>query len=127
MTARRRHTPPDAPRPAPVPSSDAERLKRLYLRPLAPDGLERLAAEVGWDAPPADAGLDALDYLATDPAVTHSDYEKTSIVRCDVPCGPCYKRTCPTDHKCMKLITPEMVLAAAEDLLRRFGPHEPES
>lgn len=70
MTARRRHTPPDAPRPAPVPSSDAERLKRLYLRPLAPDGLERLAAEVGWDAPPADAGLDALDYLATDPAVT---------------------------------------------------------
>ena len=63
----------------------------------------------------------------TDPAVTHSDYEKTAIVRCDVPCGPCYKRTCPTDHKCMKLITPEMVLAAAEDLLRRFGPHEPES
>lgn len=58
----------------------------------------------------------------TDPTVTHSAYEKTVIVRCDVPCGPCYKRICPTDHKCMKLITPEMVITAAEDLLQRFGP-----
>jgi len=63
----------------------------------------------------------------THPAVTDSDYPKTVIIRQDVPCGPCFKRICPTDHKCMKLITPEMVISAAEHLLKRFGPHEPET
>lgn len=29
-----------------------------------------------------------------------------------VPCGPCQLRICPTDHACMKLLTPEEVLAA---------------
>ena len=62
----------------------------------------------------------------TDPAVTESDYAKTIIVRRPVECGPCYLRKCPTDHKCMKLITPEMVVTAADDLLKRFGPHKPE-
>jgi len=63
----------------------------------------------------------------THPAVTDSDYPKTVIVRQDVPCGPCFKRICPTDHKCMKLITPQMVISGAEHLLKRFGPHEPET
>ena len=53
----------------------------------------------------------------TSPIVTHSDYPRTAILRQDVPCGPCYRRRCPTDHRCMTLITPEMVLAAAEALL----------
>lgn len=57
----------------------------------------------------------------TDPIVTHSDYARTHIIRREVPCGPCYLRVCPTDHQCMKLITPEMVLWAAEDLLDRYG------
>jgi heptosyltransferase-2 len=52
----------------------------------------------------------------TSPVVTHSDYPLTTILRQDVPCGPCYLRRCPTDHRCMTLITPEMVLDAAEAL-----------
>ena len=55
----------------------------------------------------------------TDPVVTQSDYARTIILRKAVPCGPCYRRTCPTDHRCMKLITPDMVLAPAEELLSK--------
>lgn len=57
----------------------------------------------------------------TSPVVTESNYERTIIVRQDVPCGPCYLRTCPTDHRCMELISPELVVGAAEDLLTRYG------
>jgi heptosyltransferase-2 len=53
----------------------------------------------------------------TSPVVTDSDYPRTAILRQDVPCAPCYLRRCPTDHRCMRLITPAMVLAAAETLL----------
>ena len=56
----------------------------------------------------------------TDPIVTHSDYERTIILRQDVPCGPCYKRVCPTDHICMDRITTEMVLDAALQLMERY-------
>ena len=31
------------------------------------------------------------------------------VVKKDVPCSPCLKRVCPTDHRCMKLITVEEV------------------
>ena len=57
----------------------------------------------------------------TDPAVTDSDYRKTLILRQEVPCGPCYQRECPRDHRCMELITTDMVVEAAEDLIERFG------
>ena len=55
----------------------------------------------------------------TSPIVTDSDYARTTILRQDVPCGPCYRRRCPTDHRCMMLITTEMVIAAVENLLTR--------
>lgn len=55
----------------------------------------------------------------TDPRVTASDYARATILRQDVPCGPCYLRVCPTDHRCMNLITVPMVVDAAEELLRR--------
>ena len=38
-----------------------------------------------------------------------------------VDCGPCQLRVCPLDHRCMKLLTPETVFAAATELLAR-GP-----
>ncbi len=53
----------------------------------------------------------------TSPVVTDSDYPRTKILRQDLPCAPCYLRRCPTDHRCMTLITPEMALSAAETLL----------
>jgi len=60
----------------------------------------------------------------THPAVTESDYAKEVVVRVEVPCGPCYRRRCPTDHRCMRLITPERVIGAAEALLSRWGRRE---
>lgn len=61
----------------------------------------------------------------TSPIVTDSDYPRAAIVRQDVPCGPCYLRVCPTDHRCMDLIAPEVVIGAAEDLLDRCGAAPP--
>jgi heptosyltransferase-2 len=34
-----------------------------------------------------------------------------------VECGPCQQRTCPLDHRCMKLLTPAEVFDAAQQLL----------
>ena len=35
-----------------------------------------------------------------------------------VPCGPCQRRVCPLDHRCMKELTPGEVFDAAESLLQ---------
>ncbi len=40
----------------------------------------------------------------------------------DIPCAPCMKRECPTDHRCMTAVTPEAVLAEARDILGRRRP-----
>jgi heptosyltransferase II len=32
-------------------------------------------------------------------------------------CGPCQKKTCPLDHRCMTRVTPAMVFDAASALL----------
>ena len=39
----------------------------------------------------------------------------------DVPCRICYSRVCPYGHECLRLVPPEMVLAAAADLLGDRG------
>ena len=54
---------------------------------------------------------------STSPLYTNANMERQIVVRVDVDCGPCQKKACTTDHRCMKLITPEMVLAAADTLL----------
>ncbi len=35
----------------------------------------------------------------------------------EVPCRLCYSKVCPYGHECLRLVTPDMVLAAAQDLL----------
>ncbi len=35
----------------------------------------------------------------------------------EVPCRLCYSRVCPRGHECLRLVTPAMAVAAAEDLL----------
>lgn len=40
-----------------------------------------------------------------------------------VSCGPCQRRTCPTDHRCMNELRPDDVLAAALPLLDREASH----
>ena len=57
---------------------------------------------------------------------THPDYtainlERTSVVRHDVPCGPCHLKVCPIDHRCMVGIGPEEVFLHARQLLERVG------
>jgi len=44
--------------------------------------------------------------------------EKTIVIKKDVDCSPCFKKTC-FSKKCMKLITPEEVFEAATKLLKR--------
>jgi len=54
---------------------------------------------------------------STSPRYTDVNLERQIVVRVDVDCGPCQKKACTTDHRCMTRITPEMVLAAADRLL----------
>lgn len=35
----------------------------------------------------------------------------------DVPCRICYSRVCPYEHECLRLVSPTMVVAAAQELL----------
>jgi len=59
----------------------------------------------------------------TDPGRTELYYSRERIVRVDLPCSPCQKKTCPLAeekgrHRCMLAISPEMVLAAAWEFAR---------
>jgi lipopolysaccharide heptosyltransferase II len=40
----------------------------------------------------------------------------------DVPCRICYSRICPYGHECLRLVTPEMVVDAARELLASTQP-----
>jgi heptosyltransferase-2 len=54
---------------------------------------------------------------STDPITTGPWGEGHVVVKKDVDCSPCWKRVCPTDHKCMKLITVDEVLKECERYL----------
>jgi heptosyltransferase-2 len=55
---------------------------------------------------------------------TETYFAKASHLQKQVACGPCQRRTCPLDHRCMRELGPAEVLAAAEALLARFpAPH----
>jgi heptosyltransferase-2 len=49
----------------------------------------------------------------TDPFGTTPVTPRCSIVQQRPYCSPCFLRRCPTDHRCMTAVTPEMVEAAA--------------
>jgi len=53
----------------------------------------------------------------TDPAWTHTGFEAERQVMVPVFCGPCQKKKCPLDHRCMTLIEPQMVFDQAVELL----------
>jgi heptosyltransferase-2 len=48
----------------------------------------------------------------TDPEGTAPVTPRATIVQQKPYCTPCFLRRCPTDHRCMKAVTPEMVGAA---------------
>jgi heptosyltransferase-2 len=54
---------------------------------------------------------------STEPQLTSPLGPHTAILRHHVPCSPCFLRECPLDFACMKSITPEMAIAAAEKLI----------
>jgi ADP-heptose:LPS heptosyltransferase len=47
------------------------------------------------------------------------DSERHMIVRRAVVCSPCGYRDCPIDHRCLRLISPALVLAAAQRCLTK--------
>jgi len=48
----------------------------------------------------------------TDPDRTRPYQEPAKVLKKEVPCWPCFYRTCPYDHQCMTQITPEEVIQA---------------
>lgn len=55
----------------------------------------------------------------TNPLYTATNLEHTTVLRRDLPCAPCHKKTCPLGHHaCMTEITPAMVAAAADSTLQ---------
>jgi len=55
---------------------------------------------------------------------THQQWTATEspnerAIQVPVECGPCMKRKCPLDHRCMTRLTPEMVMDAARELLKK--------
>ncbi len=58
---------------------------------------------------------------STDPAWTDTFFDGQRIVQAKVSCGPCQKKICKQESlRCMDLISPEMVLAQAVDLLEHW-------
>lgn len=55
----------------------------------------------------------------THPEWTEIYYAKERQVAVKVFCGPCQKKTCPLDHRCMTRLTPAMVFTRAQELLGR--------
>jgi heptosyltransferase-2 len=55
-------------------------------------------------------------------AWTETHYAGAVHLQKKVDCGPCQKRVCPLDHRCMRGLTPAEVFAAAAELLAR-PPH----
>jgi heptosyltransferase-2 len=51
---------------------------------------------------------------------TRTYFDKEINLQKQVPCGPCQLRICPTDHVCMKTLTPQDVFTAAHQLLARL-------
>ncbi len=56
---------------------------------------------------------------------TETYYSKAINLQMKVPCGPCQKRVCPLDHRCMTELLPQDVFAAVNDLMSRSERGQP--
>jgi heptosyltransferase-2 len=61
----------------------------------------------------------------THPEWTEIYYAKERQVAVKVFCGPCQKKTCPLDHRCMVRVTPGMVYERSAELLGLTRPSHP--
>ncbi len=53
----------------------------------------------------------------TDPRWTEINFARETQVAVKVFCGPCQKKVCPLDHRCMTRLTPALALAACREQL----------
>jgi heptosyltransferase-2 len=53
----------------------------------------------------------------TDPKITGPLHQPSAILRKDVPCWPCFYKSCPYDHRCMTNISPEEAYQACAAFL----------
>jgi heptosyltransferase-2 len=53
----------------------------------------------------------------TDPRHTAYPARAQVVLREPVACSPCHEKVCPIDHRCLRRIGPERVIAAARELL----------
>jgi heptosyltransferase-2 len=60
----------------------------------------------------------------THPEWTEIYFAKERKLAVKVFCGPCQKKVCPLDHRCMLRLTPAMVYDAAMELLKPAAPVE---
>jgi len=74
-------------------------------------GTMHLAASAGV---PVLAIFGATDEIATAPLGPH-----VRIIKKPVPCSPCKLRECPIDHRCMRGVEADDVLAAAREMLQQ--------
>ena len=58
----------------------------------------------------------------THPEWTEIYFAREQKIAVKVFCGPCQKKICPLDHRCMTRITPGMVFATAQSLLPNREP-----
>ncbi len=61
----------------------------------------------------------------THPEWTEICYDKERQVAVKVFCGPCQKKVCPLDHRCMTRVTPGMVFNSSFQLLGKGAPLAP--
>jgi len=72
-------------------------------------GLMHLAAAVGCET--------IIIYGSTDWRRTYPRCKNAYVVSAEVPCQPCWKRSCPRkDYLCLKAITPELILKIIEKI-----------
>ncbi len=57
---------------------------------------------------------------STDPSTTGPWGDGHVVIRKDVSCSPCSKRICPTDHRCMELITVDEVEEAVDRKMKEL-------
>ncbi len=55
---------------------------------------------------------------STDPFETSPLSDNYKIVRKPADCSPCWKRECPTDHRCMELIKASDVMDVVKEMLK---------
>jgi len=58
---------------------------------------------------------------STDPSITGPWGDGHVVIKKDVPCSPCLKRICPTDRRCMTLITVGEVEEVVERKLKELN------